>query len=198
MTNRCIIMRMGFKDLKIGDKVFVQSYKHDGSLHRTWSNAMVIDIFDDCLVVVTDHTWVVEADKRRWLTKEPAICFFYDNRWFNVISMVRKTGIYYYCNLASPSLYDGEAIKNIDYDLDVKIFPDDSYMILDENEYNYHSEKMHYPKELKDKINVEMNNLLKMIENRENPFNFTYINNYIMKYFDLIFENNNHSKTANS
>ena len=191
-------MRMGFKDLKIGDKVFVQSYKHDGSLHRTWSNAMVIDIFDDCLVVVTDHTWVVEADKRRWLTKEPAICFFYDNRWFNVISMVRKTGIYYYCNLASPSLYDGEAIKNIDYDLDVKIFPDDSYMILDENEYVYHSERMHYPKELKDKINVEMNNLLKMIENRENPFNFTYINNYIMKYFDLIFENSNHSKTVNS
>ena len=191
-------MRMGFKNLKVGDKIFVQSYKHDGSLHRTWSKALVIDIFDDCLVAVTDHTWVVEADKRRWLTKEPAICFFYDDRWFNIISMVRKTGIYYYCNLASPSLYDGEAIKNIDYDLDVKIFPDDSYMILDENEYNYHSEKMHYPKELKDKINVEMNNLLKMIENRENPFNFTYINNYIMKYFDLIFENNNHSKTANS
>ena len=193
MINRCIIERMSFKDLKVGDKVFVQSYKHDGSLHRTWSKALVIDKFNDCLVAVTDHTWVVEADKRRWLTKEPAICFFYDDRWFNIISMVRKTGIYYYCNLASPSLYDGEAIKNIDYDLDVKIFPDDSYMILDENEYNYHSEKMHYPKELKDIINKEMNSLLNMIENRENPFNFTYINNYIMKYFDLIFENNDHS-----
>ena len=188
-------MRMGFKNLKVGDKVFVQSYKHDGSLHRTWSKALVIDIFDDCLVAVTDHTWVVEADKRRWLTKEPAICFFYDDHWFNIISMVRKTGIYYYCNLASPSLYDGEAIKNIDYDLDVKIFPDDSYMILDENEYAYHSERMHYPKELKDIIDKEMDNLLRMIENRENPFNFSYINNYIMKYFDMIFEDKDGSKS---
>ena len=27
---------MSFKDIKVGDSVFVQSYKHDGSLHRTW------------------------------------------------------------------------------------------------------------------------------------------------------------------
>ena len=55
-----------------------------------------------------------------------------------IISMIRKTGVYYYCNLASPSLYDGEAIKNIDYDLDVKLYPDRSYQILDENEYAAH------------------------------------------------------------
>ena len=119
---------MSFKDIKVGDSVFVQSYKHDGSLHRTWSKAYVIDVFDNCVVAVTDHTWVVEADKRKWLTKEPAICFYYNDVWFNIISMVRKTGIYYYCNLASPSLYDGEAVKNIDYDLDVKVFPDGSYI----------------------------------------------------------------------
>ena len=65
------------------------------------------------------------------------------------------------------------------------------------NKYIYFLEegicRIYYPKELKDIINKEMNSLLKMIENRENPFNFTYINNYIMKYFDLIFENNDHS-----
>lgn len=180
---------MSFKDLKVGDSVYVQSYKHDGSLHRTWAKALVIDIFEHCVVAVTDHTWVVEADHRKWLTKEPAICFFYDNRWFNVISMVRKTGIYYYCNLASPSLYDGEAIKNIDYDLDVKVFPDDSYMILDENEYAYHADLMKYPDNIKNIIENEMNDLLSMIENRKDPFNFTYINNYIMKYFEQIFDN---------
>lgn len=188
MINECIIEKMTIKDLKIGDSVFVQSYKHDGSLHRTWSKAYVIDILDHCAVVVTDHTWVVESDRRKWLTKEPAICFYYDNRWFNIISMVRKTGIYYYCNIASPSLYDGEAIKNIDYDLDVKVFPDESYMILDENEYAYHSNKMKYSDEIKAIIDKEMNNLLNMIKTKQDPFNFTYINNYIMKYFELIFD----------
>ncbi len=178
-------------DLKIGDSVFVQSYKHNGSLHRTWSKALVIDVKEDFAVVVTDHTWVVEADGRKWLTKEPAICFYYDNHWFNVISMIRKAGIYYYCNIASPSLFDGEAIKNIDYDLDVKIFPDKTYLILDKNEYEYHSEKMNYPGNIRKIIDDELNYLLEMIESQKDPFNSTYINNYIMKYFEMNYEKEN-------
>jgi len=176
-------------DLKIGDSVFIQSYKHDGSLHRTWSKALVIDDNDDFYVVVTDHTWVVESDNRRWLTKEPAICFYYKKRWFNVISMVRKTGIYYYCNIASPSVYDGESIKNVDYDLDVKVFPDGSYMVLDENEYAYHKSKMKYPDEV-DRICVdEMNALIEVIKEGKKPFNFSYVNDYIMKYYDDLLKN---------
>ena len=175
-------------DLKIGDSVFVQSFKHNGTLHRTWSKGLIIDIQKDFYVVVTDHTWVVEADGRRWLTKEPAICFYYKNDWFNIISMVRKTGIYYYCNIASPSIYDGEAIKNIDYDLDLKVFPDQSYAVLDENEFEYHSNIMNYSNELKDVCTKAKDKLIKMVENNEKPFDFTYINDYIMLYFDYIFE----------
>ena len=185
---------MSFKDIKVGDSVFVQSYKHDGSLHRTWSKAYVIDVFDNCVVAVTDHTWVVEADKRKWLTKEPAICFYYNDVWFNIISMVRKTGINYFCNLASPSLYDGEAVKNIDYDLDVKVFPDGSYMILDENEYHYHANKMRYSDDIKKIIDNQMNKLLDMIKKQKGPFNFSCINDYIMKYFELIFDEEQREK----
>ena len=176
---------MSIKDLKIGESVYVQFYKHSGSLHRTWSKAQVIDVKDDFVVVVTDHSWVVEADGRRWLTKEPAICFYYTKRWYNIISMVRKTGIYYYCNLASPSLYDGEAIKNIDYDLDVKVFPDGEYVILDENEYEYHASVMNYPENVKKIISSQMEELLDLIVNKKEPFDFSYINDYIMKYFGL-------------
>lgn len=181
---------MGFKDLKIGESVFVQSFKHNGSLHRTWSKALVIDVLENCVVVVTDHSWVVEADGRRWLTKEPAICFYFDDKWYNIISMVRKTGIYYYCNIASPSIYDGEAIKNIDYDLDVKVFPDGEYMILDENEYDYHAEMMNYPDNIKIIIDNQMIELISLIKENKEPFNFTSINNYIMKYFELTFKTN--------
>lgn len=178
-------------NLQVGDSIFVQSYKHNGTLHRTWSKAFVIDVKNDFVVAVTDHSWVIEADGRRWLTKEPAICFYYDNRWFNIISMIRRSGIYYYCNIASPSLYDGEAIKNIDYDLDVKVFPDKTYLILDKNEYNYHSEKMNYPDNIKKIIDEELKDLIKKIEAQEDPFNSTYINNYIMKYFEMSFEKEN-------
>ena len=171
--------------LNIRDSVFIQSYKHNGQLHRTWSKAMIIDETDDFYVAVTDRSWVVESDGRRWLTKEPAICFFYKKRWFNVMSMVRKTGIYYYCNIATPSLYDGEAIKNIDYDLDVKVFPDGTYNILDENEYQYHSQLMNYPKDIKDIVEDELKNLVQMIEEKKEPFKKEYIDDYLLRYFQM-------------
>lgn len=174
--------------VKIGDSIFIESYKHDGNVHRIWSKALVIDIFDHCYVVVTDKSYVIESDQRRWLTKEPAICFYYDNRWFNVIAMVRKNGIYYYCNIASPSLYDGEALKNIDYDLDLKVYPDYSYTVLDENEYADHARIMAYPPELMAIIEMELRNLILTVERRERPFDFDYINAYLSRYFRLIQE----------
>ena len=47
---------------------------------------------------------------------------------------------------------------------------------------------MKYSDEIKTIIDKEMNNLLNMIKTKQDPFNFTYINNYIMKYFELIFD----------
>ena len=177
-------------ELNIGNSVFVQSYKHDGKVHRTWSKALLIDVNEDCYVVVTDHSWVVEHDNRRWLTKEPAICFYYRKKWFNVISMIRRSGIYYYCNVASPSIYDGEAIKNVDYDLDVKVFPDKTYLILDENEFEYHSNMMNYSDELKSLCIKTKDEIVDLIEREEIPFDFDYTNDYILKYYRILNELN--------
>ena len=57
----------------IGKWIRVQSYKHDGSLHRTWDNVMVIDVTDDYIVTGSCASRVVECDGRIWYTKEPAI-----------------------------------------------------------------------------------------------------------------------------
>ena len=173
-------------ELKIGDSVFIQSYKHNGKLHRTWSKGIVIDLLEDAYVIVTDMTWVVEADSRKWLAKEPCVCFLYKKNWFNILSMARVAGIHYYCNIASPSLYDGEAIKNIDYDLDVKVSPDGSYHIIDENEYEYHSNLMNYPDSIKGIIKQDLEKLISMIEKKEGPFNSGVINDYLTKYFGLL------------
>ena len=168
--------------LKEKDYVYIQSYKHDVSLHRTWIKGFVIEVSKERIVAVTDRACVVESDGRRWITREPAICFFYPNQWFNVISMIRKTGIHYYCNLASPSIYDGEAIKNIDYDLDVKVHPDGSYLILDEDEYAQHGAEMGYSEQLKRAIGLEMEKLIKKIERRESPFDEKEIEQLYRRY----------------
>ena len=135
----------------IGKWIRTQSYKHDGSLHRTWDNMMVIDVSDDYIVTGSCASRVVECDGRIWYTKEPAVSIYFLNNWFNVIAMIRGDNVCYYCNIASPTLEDKMTLEYIDYDLDLKLFPDNSIIELDKKEYLFHKEKYHYSNEI-DKI----------------------------------------------
>lgn len=162
--------------------VYIYSYKHDGSLHRTWTKGYVLDADEEKYVVVNNKTLVGESDGRKWFTREPAVCFFFPKLWFNVICMIRKSGVYYYCNLASPALYDREAIKYIDYDLDIKVFPDDSLIHLDEDEYLEHKEQMHYSDEIDTIIRTTYQEILGRIERKETPFNSEEVMELYSKY----------------
>ena len=104
-------------NIKIGDKLEIHCYKHNGKLHRQWDEAVVLDIKEDYIVFGNDHTNVIDSDGKVWKTKEPAIMFFFKNRWFNIIGQLKDYGIYFYCNIATPFLIDENVIKYIDYDL---------------------------------------------------------------------------------
>lgn len=148
----------------------IHGYKHDGKVHRIWEHARVLRVTNDMVVVGNLKTKVIESNGRIWHTKEPAICYFFFNRWFNIISMIRSNGIHYYCNIASPAVWDGEAIKFIDYDLDLKVFPDNSFKILDENEYARHKILMDYPQDLDPILRSELDSLILMCQNEEIMF----------------------------
>ena len=155
---------------KAGQSIYIQSFKHDGTLHRTWAKGYVMEANESRIVCVTNKTWVSESDGRRWITREPAIYFFYPDRWYNVISMIRKGGIYYYCNIASPSIYDGESLKNIDYDLDLKVNPQMRWNVLDEDEYEEHAIEMNYSLDLRRAIEKGLNQCIDAVEDNESPF----------------------------
>jgi len=166
----------------VGEMVYIQSYKHNGSLHRTWSKGYVLKSTEELWVVVTHKTWVSEADGRSWFTREPAICFFYPNKWYNIISMIRKSGIFYYCNIASPSVYDGESIKNIDYDLDIKVFPDHSWTMLDEDEFLLHQKQMQYSMDLIEIVKKAAEKLIEEIAIEKGPFDQNIIEDLFQEY----------------
>ncbi len=153
-----------------GDKVILHSYKHDESLHRVWKTEIVLDETEEVIVVANKKTRVVESNGRFWYTKEPSVSFFFKNHWFNVIGIIKNQDVSFYCNLSSPILYDDEAMKYIDYDLDIKVEKDGTYKILDMNEYKRNSSRMNYPAELQKIILLEMNQLKQRIENKEYPF----------------------------
>ena len=55
---------------KIGEKFIIHSYKHDGNIHRSWDEAVLLDVMDDCLIFGNNRTHVVESDVRTLKTKE--------------------------------------------------------------------------------------------------------------------------------
>ena len=161
------------------------SYKHDGQLHRVWRN--VVKLFEDSeiTVLINNEVDVIDGDGRKWKTREPAVCYFFKKHWFNVICMLRKENVQYYCNLSSPYVIDKEGLKYIDYDLDIKLFPDGEVLELDRDEYDFNIKYYHYSDKIIKIIDNNMKLLLSMIEKREDPFNNDCVYSWYSKYLEL-------------
>lgn len=165
-------------ELKIGKRYQIHSYKHDGKIHRSWDEAVLLEIHDDYLIFGNNRTKVIESDGRSWRTKEPAVMYFYKNKWYNIIGQLKHDGIYYYCNIASPFIMSEDTIKYIDYDLDLRVFPDGSFKVLDKGEYNYHKQKMNYSDELDIILKDELTNLINVAKTKIGPFDKKNIEKY--------------------
>ena len=171
--------------MQVGDKYKIHCYKHNGKINQASEEAVILDVFDDYFVCGNNRVTVTETDGRTYKTKELAIIFFYKDSWFNIIAQLKKFGLFYYCNIATPYVIDENIIKYIDYDLDLRVFPDGGYKVLDKNEYNYHKKKMNYPKEIDFIVNKELAKLIEMKNKDEGPFNKEVIEKYHDKYNKL-------------
>ncbi|MGO2913951.1 MAG: DUF402 domain-containing protein [Lactiplantibacillus plantarum] len=171
---------------KEGDFITIKSYKHDGSLHRTWRDTMVLKTSENALIGVNDHTLVTEDDGRRWVTREPAIVYFHKHYWFNIVAMIRDNGVSYYCNLASPYVLDKEALKYIDYDLDVKVFPDGEKRLLDVDEYEDFSQRWHSGEETDRILKANVLTLVDWINHHKGPFSQAYVDLWYQRYQELL------------
>ena len=81
------------KNLKIGENYTIHCYKHNGTVHRSWDEATLLDVNKDFLVFGNSKARVNNSDGRIWYTKEPAIIFYYKDKWYNVITQFKDNGI---------------------------------------------------------------------------------------------------------
>ena len=178
-------MKKEFKPRYVGHWLAIRCYKHDGSLHRIWDRGLVLENNDDYLVIATKRAKVTENNGRKWFTKEPAVTIFSKKEWWNVICMLKKDGICYYCNIASPAIIEEGNIKYIDYDLDAKLFPDGNIRVLDEKEYNRHKSFYQYDEKLDTVLRYQTRKIVEMMEDRKFPFDNLLIQNYYDEYLEL-------------
>ena len=91
--------------------------------------------------------------------------------------------------MATPYVIDDNTIKYIDYDLDLRVFPDNGFKILDKSEYKYHKKKMNYPESIDKILQYELDSLINMLKQKEGPFEPGRVQKYYEKYKELLCKN---------
>ena len=170
------------KKIYVGDKLQIQCYKHNGKPHRAWDEAIVLDVKKDQIVLGNNRATVINSDGNVWKTRDPDIMYFFKEEWFNIIAQLKKDGIYFKCNIASPFIVEEETVKWIDYDLDLRIFPSGEYKILDQMEYKYHKKIMKYNDDLDFVINNALKRLISLYKKKITMFDEKVNKNYCDQY----------------
>ena len=154
-------------------EIVVRSCKHDGSVHRSWparvarreGSLIVLDAF---FAEEVRHTLIGTIEAGTVSTE-----FFWTDRWYSVFRFQAPTGrlLKFYCNINTPPTLESGVLTFIDLDVDVLVQPDFSFEVLDEDEFEHHSELYMYPASYRPNVQEALDELRLLIENRQFPFN---------------------------
>lgn len=164
----------------------IQSFKHDGHLHRTWLDNWLVpkelhlpaQLNEHMIVCINAYTKVREADGKMWTSRIPAVSYFIPDKWFNVVALIEQQGIRYYCNIASPPVVTPEVLSYVDYDLDVIKSTDGRVLTVDQHEYEQHKKMYNYPFETQQQVEAGLAELKNRIAHRASPFDAKVVHHY--------------------
>ncbi len=174
---------------QLGRAIHVVSTKYDGSPHWEFDSFYVLE--DGPLLIATNFAGQVLHNKAGdWPTPFDVRNHFWQDRWYNIMRCDRPArgdvgagggglapgsandaGLeYYYCNVTTPTTYDGENISYVDLDLDVRVHADGRIELLDEDEFIENSERMGYSQEVIKQAQRAADELVELATKRAFPF----------------------------
>ncbi len=95
--------------------------------------------------------------------------WFYSDRWYNIFEIHDRDDDHlkgWYCNFTRPALFEEGAISAEDLALDLLVYPDGDYVILDQEEYR----GLDLPQEEKSQVRRALGYLKRRVEFGEAPF----------------------------
>lgn len=154
--------------------VTINSRKFDGEIARSWQADLIArngSLLIFCGVfereIRHDHLGVI---RRGTVSYE----FYWLDRYYNIFRFHEPDGSFrnFYCNINLPPVFNDRVLDYIDLDIDLLVFKDLSYKVLDEDDFKAHSEIFSYPQDLITKVRQSLEALLNLLENRSFPFDF--------------------------
>jgi uncharacterized protein len=152
----------------------INSRKFDGKIHRSWK-ADLIEQKDALLTFVgvfdqeVNHP-ILGVIRRETVSYE----FYWLDRWYNIFRFHEPGGELrnFYCNISQPPVLTEDILDYIDFDIDLLVWKDFSYQILDLEEFEENEKIFKYPPKVVENIHAGIAEIEFMIEQRLFPFDF--------------------------
>lgn len=158
--------------LRAVEEVTIRVMKYNGELHRTW-RAHVSRREESLIVLDAVFEDEVQHSQLGLIGRGTvSIEYYWLDRWYNVFRFLEPDGSVrnFYCNVNLPPEFNGRTLSYVDLDMDIVVFPDLSYEILDMDEFEANAERYGYPDEIQEGAGLALNELQALIEMRAFPF----------------------------
>lgn len=157
-----------------GELWTITALKWDRSKHIEWQSHFVSEMNGLIHFYTPLRTPINHYSRDSFFkTDNQSDLFFWRNEWYNVYMNYASRGHLrdYYCNVALPPEIDYQArtLKFIDLDLDVQIRWG-RLLVLDEHEFDEHSEKYGYPNHIRQRAYEVVDQLKHTWRRRHFPF----------------------------
>jgi protein associated with RNAse G/E len=145
----------------IGMRSIIQhTTKYDGTIHYRFP-AEVVAESEEALALYRKPGVPFESYRDNRIGENHMLILFYQNRYHNVEIAWKADWepAMHYLNIASPAEWDRVVVTAVDLDLDLIRRATGEILIDDEDEFELHIERFHYPKELIDRCRSELERL---------------------------------------
>lgn len=153
------------------NNITINARKYDQHIRRSWEGGL-ISKNDQTIVLVGKFEEDVGHDEIGLIKKGTvSFEFYWLDRWYNIFRFHEPDGSLrnYYCNVTMPpKLVDG-ILDYVDLDIDVLVWPDNKYQVLDLDDFEENAAIYGYPSDVIEMAEASLAEIISLIEKRELP-----------------------------
>lgn len=153
-------------------QITVNSRKYDFNIRRSWK-CRLVERNDPLLIFIGEFEEKIQHPDLGIISPGTiSYEYYWLDRWYNVFRFHEPDGSLrnYYCNINMPPKFANAVMDYVDLDIDVLVWPDFRYEILDEADFEENATHFAYSEELRSKVRETLDELIGLIEKRKFPF----------------------------
>ncbi|SNZ14166.1 protein associated with RNAses G and E [Terribacillus aidingensis] len=152
--------------------IHLKSYKYPNIPHYEWKGQLLQKKPDYAMVLCEKGRELKHHTKGITFTIDvTSLEYFFFKEGFTVAMEVGAGEILsYYCNIATPSVFEGDELRYIDLDLDLIKKRNENWQVIDKDEFESNAVKYSYPPDLKSYALKSLELLRKRINTASFPF----------------------------